>query len=95
MTARLLTIQGRVQGVGYRDWMLREAQRMGIHGWVRNLADGSVQALVAGEAAAVQAMVEACRRGPLFARVRHVAESPADAADMAPGEPGFRRMADG
>jgi acylphosphatase len=91
VTALLLSIQGRVQGVGYRDWMIREAQRLGIRGWVRNRPDGSVQALVAGEAVAVGSMIAACRRGPLFARVKQVAEAPGDL----PEEPGFRRMADG
>jgi acylphosphatase len=91
VTALLLTIEGRVQGVGYRDWMVREAQRHGLQGWVRNRPDGSVQALVAGEATAVRTVIEACRRGPLFARVKLVAEAPG----TAPAEPGFRRMADG
>ncbi|MGK7868254.1 acylphosphatase [Falsiroseomonas sp. E2-1-a20] len=90
MTALLLAITGRVQAVGYRDWLVREAQRQGVQGWVRNRPDGSVQALVAGEAEAVRALVAACRRGPLFARVTQVAESP----HPPPEEPGFRRMAD-
>ncbi|MGG5885771.1 acylphosphatase [Falsiroseomonas sp. HC035] len=91
MTALLLAITGRVQGVGYRDWLVREAQRRGIQGWVRNRPDGSVQALVAGESEAVKAVVAACHRGPLFARVSQVAES----AHPPPEETGFTRMADG
>ena len=91
MPARLLRIEGRVQGVGYRDWMCREAARLGLDGWVRNRADGSVQALVAGPEAAVQALLAAARRGPLLARVDRIAETPAEA----PSEPGFRRLPTG
>jgi acylphosphatase len=91
MAARLLRIEGRVQGVGYRDWLVREASRHGLHGWVRNRPDGSVQALVAGEEGAVQALLTACRRGPLMARVDRIEESFADD----PGEPGFRRLPTG
>lgn len=91
MAARLLRIEGRVQGVGYRDWMLREAVRLGVHGWVRNRPDGSVQALVAGEEGAVQALLTACRRGPVMARVDRIEETLAEA----PAEPGFRKMATG
>jgi acylphosphatase len=85
--ARLLRIEGRVQGVGYRDWMLREAGRLGLHGWVRNRPDGSVQALVAGEEAAVQALLTLCRRGPPMARVDALTEEFA----AQPEGPGFRR----
>ena len=91
MPARLLRIEGRVQGVGYRDWLQREAQRAGLSGWVRNRPDGSVQALLAGEAAAVQALLDACRRGPLLARVDRIADSPADP----PEAPGFLRLPTG
>jgi len=91
MIARLLAISGRVQGVGYRDWLMREALRRGLQGWVRNRPDRSVQALVAGDAEAVQAMITACQRGPLLARVTAVTETPAESPD----QPGFSRRADG
>ena len=91
MAARLLRIEGRVQGVGYRDWMQREASRLGLHGWVRNRPDGSVQALVAGEEGAVQALLTAARRGPLLARVDRIEETLAEE----PAEPGFRRAPTG
>ena len=87
MNARLVVITGRVQGVGYRDWMVREATRLGVQGWVRNRGDGAVEALVAGEIAAVQALLLLCRRGPLLARVDAIIEQFADP----PEEPGFRR----
>lgn len=88
MNARLVVITGRVQGVGYRDWMVREARKLGVAGWVRNRADGAVEALVAGEIAAVQALLSACRRGPLMARVDAISEEFAEA----PAEPGFKRL---
>lgn len=91
MTARLLRIEGRVQGVGYRDWLRRQAQAAGLSGWVRNRPDGSVQALLAGPAAAVAATEAACQRGPLLARVTAVQGEAAEA----PAGAGFRKLADG
>jgi acylphosphatase len=91
MPALLLAIEGRVQGVGYRDWMCREAAALGLDGWVRNRPDGSVQALVSGEGAALRALVAAARRGPAAARVATIGETPADA----PAEQGFRRLPTG
>lgn len=64
-----VTIRGRVQGVGYRAWVEDEATARGLDGWVRNRRDGSVEAVFAGSAEAVAAMIEACRRGPSSARV--------------------------
>jgi acylphosphatase len=88
MRARRLRITGRVQGVGYRDWLVREAERLGLDGWVRNRADGSVEALLAGDEPAVQVLLSACRRGPRLARVDGIEEALADP----PEEPGFRRL---
>jgi acylphosphatase len=87
MRARLLRIAGRVQGVGYRDWLVREARRHGLWGWVRNRADGTVEALLAGEEDALQAVTTACRRGPPLALVDSITESFAEP----PEEPGFSR----
>src|SRR3954471_22553269 len=64
-----LIIQGRVQGVSYRYWTVTEATARGLDGWVRNRRDGSVEAFVSGPAAAVNEMIDACRRGPRSARV--------------------------
>jgi len=91
MRARLLRIEGRVQGVGYRDWMKAQAERLGLQGWVRNRPDGSVQALVAGEEGAVLVLLTACRRGPLLARVDRIEEVLAEP----PGQPGFLRLPTG
>lgn len=91
MSALRVLISGRVQGVGYRDWMEREATRLGVEGWVRNRRAGRcVEALVAGDSAAVQALLSACRRGPLLARVDDVVEEFSDP----PEERGFRRLPD-
>jgi len=65
-------ITGRVQGVGYRTWKVDEARRRGLSGWVRNRADGDVEAVFSGPAATVDDMIAACRRGPFSARVDHV-----------------------
>ncbi len=65
-------VSGRVQNIGYRDWVIRKAQALGITGWVRNRRDGRVELLVVGEDAASDAMIEALREGPPLARVDHV-----------------------
>jgi acylphosphatase len=70
-TLRLM-IHGRVQGVFFRDSMRAEGQRLGIAGWVRNRHDGTVEAAVQGEAAAVDAIVRWAHRGPQHARVERV-----------------------
>jgi len=83
----LLRIEGLVQGVGYRAWTVRTALTLGLDGWVRNRRDGSVEALVAGPAAAVAAMEEACRRGPRLASVSAIRRAAAEA----PEGPGFEQ----
>lgn len=72
MSARVIRhvmVHGRVQGVGFRAFVAHEAYRRGIEGWVRNRRDGSVEAVFAADAGMVEAMIEACRVGPLGARV--------------------------
>jgi acylphosphatase len=70
--ARRYVIAGRVQGVGFRWFMHDAAAREGVHGWVRNLADGSVEVVVEGDAESVDRVEAALRRGPAQARVEHV-----------------------
>lgn len=78
-TVKHLTIRGRVQGVGFRQFMARSARDLGITGWVRNRADGSVEAVVAGTPEAVQRMLERARRGPTHATVTDIAVEDGDA----------------
>jgi acylphosphatase len=63
-------IEGRVQGVGFRYFVERAATELGLAGFVRNRRDGAVEALLSGPCAAVEEMLERCRRGPSSARVR-------------------------
>jgi len=66
---RRLVVRGRVQGVGFRYATVRAAERIGVTGWVRNRADGSVEAVVQGTAEAVETIVAWARRGPQAAIV--------------------------
>jgi acylphosphatase len=91
MSARRLIISGRVQGVGYRDWMQTLAERLGVFGWVRNRRDGTVEAVVDGDEAAVAELLRACRRGPRLAEVSEILEELTEAPDG----PGFRKLPPG
>lgn len=68
-----IKIKGRVQGIGFRAWAVRTAEKIGgISGWVHNDYDGSVQILMRGEEDALDKMILACHTGPLLARVDKV-----------------------
>lgn len=84
MIARRLTISGQVQGVGFRYALADEARARNLRGWVRNRRDGSVEAIVAGPEADVEAVIAWARHGPSAARVSRVAVEPAatDAAEF-------------
>ncbi|MGP9677088.1 acylphosphatase [Halomonas sp. AOP27-A1-41] len=69
---RLVSIEGKVQGVGYRKWLRREAAALNIQGWVRNRADGSVQAVLKGDLAKVERMLGKLHFGPKAASVAKV-----------------------
>jgi acylphosphatase len=75
-----LAIRGRVQGVGFRYAMAREAERLGVAGWVRNRRDGSVEAVVQGEARAIESMRRWSGHGPEGATVTDVKATPDDGA---------------
>jgi acylphosphatase len=72
-TAVTVKVTGRVQGVAFRWYTLQEAERLGVHGWVRNEPDGSVAGHFEGDEDAVEALVAWARHGPSYADVRHVA----------------------
>src|SRR5262249_35547033 len=82
-----LRVEGFVQAVGYRNYVIMEATRLGVDGWVRNRSDGTVEALVSGPNAAVETLVGLCMRGPPGSTVKNVELHKAEA----PGEKGFRR----
>jgi len=64
-----VVLRGLVQGVSFRAYTVDEARRLGVRGWVRNLADGRVEAEAEGERAALEVLVAFCRRGPPGAQV--------------------------
>jgi acylphosphatase len=86
---RLLRIRGHVQGVGYRAFAQERATRLGLNGWARNRSDGSVEALVAGEASAVERFVAQLRDGPPGGRVIQIEQSEAAADAFAGHQNGF------
>jgi acylphosphatase len=86
LVRRRVVVTGRVQGVWFRESCRREAESVGVAGWVRNRAGGAVEAVFEGESAAVLAMVAWCRTGPPLAEVDDV-----DVIDEPPdGAAGFR-----
>ena len=86
MLRRRVVVHGGVQGVGFRYSARREADRLGVAGWIRNRSDGAVEAEVEGEASAVQAMLDWLAAGPPGARVEGT-----EMAEVDPiGDHGFR-----
>jgi acylphosphatase len=85
---RHIVVRGRVQGVGYRAFVEREALTLGLEGWVRNCRDGTVEALLVGDARIIETMIETCRRGPYAARVDQIDERAGRAADVKLRRPG-------
>ncbi len=81
-----LQVRGRVQGVWFREATRQQAEALGVRGWVRNRGDGSVEAVLEGEAASVRELAAWCGQGPPAARVVevHSQEEPLQ------GETGFR-----
>lgn len=74
-------VRGRVQGVGFRYFVLRHAQAERLGGYVRNLADGGVEFLLQGDAAAVARVIAHIRHGPAYGRVDEVSLDDIDAVD--------------
>ena len=78
MPAIRLVVTGRVQGVGFRAFVERQALKRGLRGWVRNRRDGTVEALAIGSDAMLAEIEEECRRGPRLSRVDRVERFLAD-----------------
>jgi acylphosphatase len=78
-----MVASGRVQGVGFRAFVTREAERLGVAGWVRNRVDGSVEAVAAGPSGAIEQLAASVRRGPWAARVDAFRLEEADEAVLA------------
>jgi acylphosphatase len=87
ITTLRLRIEGIVQAVGFRQFAIVEARRLGLDGWIRNRSDGTVEALVSGATKTVEAFVAHCLRGPPGCTVRNVDMHEAEP----PAEPGFHR----
>ncbi len=81
-------IEGRVQGVGYRYWVVDQASNLGLDGWVRNCRDGRVEMVVSGPQEALDEILRRCHRGPSIARVDRVTAEP-ETVEL---EPGFRAL---
>ena len=87
ITALRFRIEGFVQAVGYRNYLIEEATKLGLDGWVRNRSDGTVEALASGPTKAIEAFFTVCARGPAGSRVANVEMHKAEP----PAEKGFRR----
>jgi len=75
-------VRGRVQGVGFRAWTQHQAQLHDLEGWVRNLRDGSVEAMFAGPLGRIELVLKALREGPHGSEVEAVEEYPATAEEF-------------
>ena len=84
-------VEGRVQGVGFRYHAQRQAEALGLGGWVQNLSDGSVAFEIRGEEAQVEAFLEWLERGPRLAKVRSVRVEPLDPVPDGPDSFELRR----
>ena len=76
VVARRYFVSGRVQGVGYRVYVERVAKKLGVHGYVRNRRDGSVEVFAMGAPEKLGELRAALQKGPMMARVDHVGEEP-------------------
>jgi len=68
-----LLISGFVQGVGYREFVKRQARKLGLTGWVRNLSDNRVEVLAQGQENSLKKLISICEKGPFFSDVKNIA----------------------
>jgi acylphosphatase len=88
MAAVRLMVRGRVQGVGFRQFVAEEAQAHGLRGWVRNRRDGAVEALVVGSEDTIAVFSEVVQRGPGSAAVEQLVAEKADEKELSLRRPG-------
>ncbi len=92
MTARRIRVSGRVQGVGFRAFVWREALALAVNGWVRNRTDGTVEAVIAADDATLDRLLDRIRQGPRWSRVDRIEQTP-EASPVAAGT-GFEIRSD-
>ncbi|MCG6949885.1 MAG: acylphosphatase [Acidobacteria bacterium] len=92
MQAKRYLVRGRVQGVGFRYFVWREAEALGVAGWVRNMADGSVEVVAAGSGETLDLLMRRLQEGPRSSRVKSVAVAQVP-TDQVPGGFEIRRDA--
>lgn len=85
MRCERFLISGRVQGVGFRYWTVRQAGGLGLGGYVRNLPDGRVEVVAAGDEGDVDRLAGLCRQGPPSARVDEVSRQPCRDSGLSSG----------
>ena len=85
MQAKRYRIKGRVQGVGFRHFVWREAEALGVHGWVRNRADGTVEALAQGTNEGLDRFLDRLQEGPRWSRVVSVSVTDESDEDVLQG----------
>jgi acylphosphatase len=85
-------VTGHVQGVGFRNFIARQASRLGLSGWVRNRGRNEVEIVVAGEAKLLDELEAQARKGPPAAQVEDFFREPADDRALASGNPGRNGM---
>ena len=90
LTTLRVRVEGKVQGVGFRAFAVRQAGALNLKGWVRNRADGAMEALVTGLVKDVEHFVQACMKGPPGAKVTNIDLF----ADTDPGSQGFVELPD-
>jgi len=93
-SVRRFEVYGRVQGVGFRFFVWRRAETLGLEGWVRNRWDGSVEVVAAGDQGQLESFLEQLRAGPRFARVDRVVVAEEEPSALTEGA-GFDVRRDG
>ena len=84
-----IQVFGRVQGVGFRAWAVRQGEDLNLSGWVRNRINGSVEILAEGDPMATDSFLQKCRRGAFFSRVDRIVAINQPDAPIPPIQPGI------